>query len=224
MAVHAHDADQASLLLTGSLKEETGSRAADLCAGCTGFKAAGLSHADIYGRDGALILSFNRPHDDKRMRPWLWRRTRIQGMVRLAALALEDESVCADALDDCAALLDGEDAGDRSGASPPAWLKRAREAVEADPADARADALAADAGVHRVHFCRRFAAAFGQPFSLYRRRVMVAKAVRALAEDGAASSAAALEAGFADQAHFVRALKAQTGVTPSRLSALLDAA
>ena len=222
MAPHAHDCDQDSLLLAGSLQEETASRKIEVRAGAACFKAAGLGHANVYGREGALIMSLNRPHRPASGAPWRWRPTERRAAQELAAMAISTRPEAADALSDFAELMD---AGDRPAAPErsPHWLERVRAALDAEPGAARTETLAAEAGVHRVHLCRRFAAAYGVPFSLYRRQVMVARALRDLLQGGETASVAALNAGFADQAHFARALKAETGATPRRLSALLSA-
>lgn len=224
MPAHAHEADQHSLILAGAVVEETGSRKTEITAGAAGFKAAGLSHGDVYGPHGALILSLNRPHRARPSAPWLWRRADAGQVRRLAALTLQGGPASSDALTDCAARLEMNEKGDPARDAAPIWLLQVREAIDADPAAARLDGLAAAAGVHRVHLSRRFAATFGTAFSLYRRRAMVAAAVRAMAENRAPASAAALEAGFCDQAHFARVLKSETGATPARLGALLRAA
>jgi AraC-like DNA-binding protein len=78
--------------------------------------------------------------------------------------------------------------------SPPSWLIRARERLTSEP-DVRIDELARAAGVHRAHFAR------------------------ALAElaSGRSLAAAACNAGFADQSHLSRSMRATFGVTPRRL-------
>ncbi len=223
MAAHAHGRDQRSVLLAGALEERAGSRTISPRAGAAGFKAAGVDHANLYGRDGALILAVDGPAP-RRVRgqgDWLWRGgAGLDAIRRVLGAALGGDVPTLDAANDLEALVEPVEITAASGDAPP-WLACVQEAVDDDPAAARVDTLADAAGVHRVHLSRRFADVFGTPFSLYRRRAMTAKAVRSLLHDRDGAGAAAAEAGFADQAHFTRALKAETGVTPARLAAAL---
>lgn len=220
MPAHAHDHDQSSIVLAGDFVESTNSRSAELRPGATGFKAAGLHHEDVYGPQGALILSVNTRAGRSTPSRWRWRLTAESARTRqLAALLFEQPSSHDDVLTDLAATADGDPWN--TGDAAPAWLNHARAAIDDDPAEARAATLAAAAGVSRVHLSRRFIAAFGEPLSLYRRRAMIAKGLRALINDRLAPGAAAADAGFADQAHFTRALRLETGMTPARLAALM---
>jgi AraC family transcriptional regulator len=224
MAAHAHDADQRSVLLAGALSEQAGRKTSELSAGVTGFKAAGVVHANDYGRDGALILAFDGPTPNRvRSRgDWAWRGgVGLDAVRTVLGAALSGAAPIADAANDLDAMLEAVPSTLKASDTPPHWLTQVKAAVDEDPASARVETLAADAGVHRVHLSRRFAAAFGTPFSLYRRRAMTAKAVRTLLHEQDGAGGAAIEAGFADQAHFTRALKAETGLTPARLAAAL---
>lgn len=224
MAAHDHETDQRSVLLAGALQERAGRTTSELSAGVAGFKAAGVVHANEYGRDGALILAMDgpAPRRARAQGEWAWRGGAGLDAVRaVLGAAVSGAAPMSDAANDLDALLEAVPPKGKTGGGPPPWLKQVKAAVDEDPASARAETLAADAGVHRVHLSRRFAAAFGTPFSLYRRRAMTAKAVRTLLHDRDGAGAAAVEAGFADQAHFTRALKAETGLTPARLAAAL---
>ena len=221
MAAHAHDVDQRSVLLAGALEERAGSQTSTLQAGTAGFKAAGVRHANLYGRDGALILAIDgpAPGDVRDQGEWRWRQAWGLNAIRRVLGATLSGGVClTEAANDLVALAGPTD-GSADAPRAPRWLGRVREAIDDDPAAARVEALAAEAGVHRVHLSRRFADVFSVPFSLYRRRAMTARGVRTLLHEQDGVAAAAAEAGFADQAHFTRALKAETGLTPARLAA-----
>ena len=98
--------------------------------------------------------------------------------------------------------------------------------------DAReALAVRLDIGLHPLadalevspwHLSRMFHAVTGVTLSRYRRRLRTRAALAALA-DGAPAGLAALaaQAGFADQAHFTRTLKAETGLAPGRIRTML---
>lgn len=224
MADHAHDADQRSVLLAGSLQERAGSRMGELIAGVTGYKAAGVKHANLYGPNGALILALDGPAPQavRSRGDWLWRGGQALNPIRRILGATLGGSVCtADAAEDLEALVEPAALDDES-ALPPPWLIQVKDAIDDDPAGARVYALAQSVGVHRVHLSRSFASSFGMPISLYRRRAMTAKGVRSLLQNQECAGVAAADAGVADQSHFTRALKAETGLTPCRLAAALS--
>ena len=100
--------------------------------------------------------------------------------------------------------------------SPPLWLTQARERLIEDPANARIDALARTAGVHRAHFARSFQYWFRTSPSLFRRRAILTRAIAAIAA-GERPGAAAYAGGFADQSHLCRTMRTMIGTTPDRL-------
>lgn len=105
----------------------------------------------------------------------------------------------------------------RRSKQPPAWLRRVRECLHAsflDPVDIVA--LAEIAGVHPAHLSRAFREHTGQPVGAYVRRLRIDWAANELARSDSPLSDIALRAGFADQSHFTRAFKRQTGLTPGR--------
>jgi AraC family transcriptional regulator len=114
----------------------------------------------------------------------------------------------------------------RTGVSgaPPACLARLREWVDDDPAAPhRVHQLAASAGVHPVHLSRAFRRHYGITLSEHIRRRRLQHAAALVARGDASLAAAAARAGFADQSHFGRHLRARTGITPSRLRAISQA-
>ncbi|HYG66486.1 MAG TPA: helix-turn-helix transcriptional regulator, partial [Anaeromyxobacteraceae bacterium] len=78
------------------------------------------------------------------------------------------------------------------------------------------DELAEAAGLSRYHFARRFRDEAGEPPWAYVRRLRAERA-HALLREGATPAEAAHEAGFADQAHLTRALRARYGRTPGQI-------
>lgn len=221
MAAHSHDETQFSVLLAGSLQEITAHGEADVFRPSAGIKRAGLRHANDYGPDGALILSVNTSAEHQP--GWGWSaRESGDGLFALARLIARGGETAGDAAAELIDLFEGPHAAGRQAGRAPDWLKQVRGRIQEEPA-AGLDALAAGAGVHRVHLSRRFAAVYGEPVSVFRRRVLTARAVRAILDERAAPGLAAAEAGFADQAHFTRVLGAQAGLTPGRLSLLFTA-
>jgi AraC family transcriptional regulator len=74
--------------------------------------------------------------------------------------------------------------------------------------------LAGQLGVDRSTLARSFRCRFGMSMGAFQRGLRVAHALCML-DDGASVVAVALDAGFADQAHFTRAFKAVVGVPPA---------
>ena len=103
-------------------------------------------------------------------------------------------------------------------AADPAPIARARELILDDPARAQSiERLAAELGIHPVYLARGFGHAYRTTPSAFGRGLRVAAAARALAA-GATPSAAALDHGFADQAHLTRWMTRLLGVTPARIA------
>jgi AraC family transcriptional regulator len=105
-------------------------------------------------------------------------------------------------------------------AGPP-WLARATERLDASAADDPGHAgtvgiatIAAEVGVHPVHLARAFREHHGTTMGGYLRRLRVERARAQLATTAKPLVQIALEAGFADQAHFTRVFRALVGVTP----------
>jgi AraC-like DNA-binding protein len=127
----------------------------------------------------------------------------------------------------------GQELGDRVGDDPAALAPALRPRLAASPLDlrvleaarrlARAPAtpmpgLAAAVGLGERHLRRRFAAAVGYGPKTFA-RVARFRAALALVRMGEPLAAAALAAGYADQAHMTRELVALAGRTPSALRA-----
>lgn len=81
--------------------------------------------------------------------------------------------------------------------------------------------LAADAGLSRFQFLRRFKAAVGMTPHAYLRRLRLEAAKKQLAR-GRAVADTALAVGFFDQAHFHRTLVAAYRITPARFRAQMQ--
>ncbi len=108
----------------------------------------------------------------------------------------------------------------RTSPAPP-WLERIPEMVSDTRGAMSVDQLAAYAGVHRVHLARVFRDHYGVPVSTYIRKVRVKRALALLARGSMSLSELALTAGFADQSHLTREIRATTGETPGTLRAML---
>jgi AraC-like DNA-binding protein len=106
-------------------------------------------------------------------------------------------------------------------AQSPPWLERTVEFLRSayrQPVSLRQAAV--EAGVHPVYFARVFRKALGCSVSDYLRQLRVAEAGRLIVQEGQPLAQAALQAGFADQAHFTRCCRLTLGCTPRQLSAV----
>jgi AraC family transcriptional regulator len=109
------------------------------------------------------------------------------------------------------------------GRQPPAdWLNEVRRAIETSPWSASISALARSAGVHRVHLHRQFRKAYGIAPASFRTRSMVGHAIMLTLMEDRPLAEAGLTAGFADQSHLTRAVKAVCGLPIGRLRRLMS--
>ena len=212
---HAHDGAHLSLVLAGDFEETVGRRTDQAGFGRLGLRPEGLRHAVRFGRRGALVLTLDLGGADAPRDPaWTPPLPEAQ-LSALVPLLFEGGRLGQDAAWDLKALASADLAPER----PPAvWLADLYEALIEAPAAASVEALAEQAGRHRVHVSRSFAAAFGRPIAVVRRQAMLDQALCALAS-GQSAVQAALEAGFCDQSHFSRVCSQVTGLAPRALMA-----
>lgn len=103
---------------------------------------------------------------------------------------------------------------------PPAWLARTRERLEDRPESCPTlGELAEDAGVSRAHLARAFRRHFGCTVGAYVRSLRLEAARRLILDTDLALARVACRAGFADQSHMTRLLRARIGIPPGRLRA-----
>jgi AraC family transcriptional regulator len=221
MTAHHHGHGQVSVLLSGAFREIGDARCVDNLTGQIGYKAAGFVHENLYGETGALILSVNVCDASlPDATAWSWQaapRTEWE-IVRRIMTADGDAEIIRDGARDIVAGFADRTAMDRL---PPAWARQLRDKLlSGEKTDL--DAAAREYGIHRVHLSRGFRKWFGTPPSVFALRCRMSRAVKALIAGESAAGAAAC-AGFADQSHFTRTLRRETGFTPARLSRLLAA-
>src|SRR5262245_30430242 len=98
----------------------------------------------------------------------------------------------------------------------PRWLLRVRDLLHDRFAqEYRLGELAAEGGVHPAHLARSFRHHFRCTVGEYLRRLRIEDACRRLAGSDEPLVAVALAAGYADQAHFTKAFRRATGMTPA---------
>jgi AraC family transcriptional regulator len=119
-----------------------------------------------------------------------------------------------DALAECLGAAD--EAGDRPGGAPPAWLRRARERIRDEcTRKLRVSSLAGDAGVHPVYLTREFRRWYGTSVSGCIQEERLRRAADGLARSAEPIAGVAFGSGFADQPHLTRAFQRALGVTPA---------
>jgi AraC family transcriptional regulator len=215
-----------TLVYRGFLAERVGDREEEAGPLSVVVKPPGVRHANRYGAEGAwtLQVSFSPKILDAWSSEWRlggWRWSHGGETVRpfLALLqSMRDVPLAADVESLVFELLATVGApAVRAVGTAPGWLERARTRI-GEPGDdpPRVRRLAEDAGVHPVSLTRAFRRHYGTTVTEEIRRRRVVAAARALCAGDGRLSHVALDAGFADQAHFSRDFKRVTGLTPLR--------
>jgi AraC-like DNA-binding protein len=224
---HRHEYSQLSFLLAGSMQEDLNGAEYHLHGSGIGFKPAESWHSDVWGESGALIFSLRMNCDRAEALGLQWspgwsRRADLTSVRNLLRLCLygETQAVRSEAAEDLVAVT-SRPAENRRPSRPPAWLEAARQQIIDSPELLAIDQVARSTDVHRVHFCRMFVRFYGVAPSVYRRRVLAARAVAGASRTNDPLAGIAYDAGFSDQSHMNRTLRLQTGFSPSALRALL---
>ena len=102
--------------------------------------------------------------------------------------------------------------------APPVWLGRVRQALDDRPFDPPStEVLAYETNLHPVYVARAFRAWYGCSLATYSRLLRLDRAIRMIMETDASLAHIAAVAGYADQSHLTRVVRAHTGVTPRAL-------
>lgn len=103
----------------------------------------------------------------------------------------------------------------------PCWLRDACDRLDAMADGVSLRAMAAQAGVHPVHFAAAFRRFRGCSLGEYQRRRRFEYARERLADRTMTLAQIAADAGFADQSHLTRTFKRLAGMTPSEYRTFL---
>jgi AraC family transcriptional regulator len=184
-------------------------------------KPEGVRHSNVYGTEGATILSIVVSNATlwETVAPrhgWAWSSPdprRLSALLRLSRLSGGAAEVL------LLELLSLVANNERRRGIPPLWLRRARERLDDEPDVGLVD-LALHADVHPVHLSRSFASWYGATPSIYRARRKTSLAISMALNGRLEGCGVAHDAGFADQSHMLRSVKKFTGHKLSELRAL----
>lgn len=186
----------------------------------------GARHDIDFGPDGALCLVLEPENLDlprlSEVR-FLGADPRVASLVSRLGAALRDgcstslrlDTLATELLAQVVRRIEG-----RSGAAP-AWLGRVPELVNDADTPLSVSAIAAEVGVHRVHLARMFRDHYGLSVSEYAHRVRLERARGLLIRGREPLADVATIAGFSDQSHMTRAVRAAFGTTPGALRGAL---
>ena len=222
---HEHDCGHICVVLGGGFIEREKHGWRDVGAGTVRVSGAATHDID-FGAGGAtcLVMEFDAPLSLPRSARF------IENDRRLAAIArgIEQATCAADPASRILAKdLETEflaQVSRRLGGKPgypPPWLERIREMIHDNGGIVSVDALARQAGVHRVHLARTFNDHYGVSVTRYSRSVRARAALSLLVSSGHELSRSAVESGYADQSHLTREIRAMTGTTPAALRSML---
>ncbi len=107
----------------------------------------------------------------------------------------------------------------------PSWIATVLEWIDTEyPSRLALTEIARQLRLHPVYVSRAFRTHTGQTVSERLAQARLRYAARRLAEPGAALADIAVDAGFADQSHFTKVFKRETGMTPGDYRAAGDSA
>lgn len=228
-APHAHDSTGITLVVDGSFRETADGREEVASALSLVVKPAGTIHADVVGPRGARTVCVEIDDEESLLSDvgdlgrwrWLHAGPGVQPLLGLLRGLLDPagetgaEEMVLELLGEVA-NVPGPPLDD-----VPAWVRRAREAVDdLAPEGIRVADLARQVGVHPVSLTRAFRRAYGVPVTIYRRRARLRWAASQVVGGKRSLCAIAHASGYADQPHMCREVRATTGLTPSLLREL----
>jgi len=225
---HAHERPYVCLVVAGGYVEHTRRATRECAAASLLLHPAGEEHEEIFAPSGGRIFHIELP-------PRIVESVRTIGVAldrdvhtaddtatavarRMRSELLAWDSVSPLAVEGLALQLLAElgRPPSRVRAAEPAWLGRVLELLHARFRDRLALAeIAREAGVHPAHLARAFREHRRCTIGEHVRRLRIEHACSALATTDRSLAAIALDAGFADQAHFCRVFRRHIGTSPS---------
>jgi AraC family transcriptional regulator len=233
LPAHSHELPFFCLFLGGDYEEKYGRRDVQFRPFTLSFRPAGNMHQDAVGPRGASMFGIEvesgwqrrvescsgnlRTGYDFEGGEALWLAMKLYSATRepLDSDDLHVESLTAELLGQMACK-------EEKCTTPPYWLRRVREKLNAEfRACLTMDDLSRDAGVHPVHLSRMFRRFVGRGVGEYVRRLRVREACERMLDRETTLADISCELGFADQSHFTRTFRGIAGVSPGAFRTML---
>jgi len=228
LPLHTHVAPYFCFVLSGVFDESVGGTAYQARSGMLLFHPPGETHSNEIRAAGTRLLNIalggswagQLAELETRKRPSPGRQSAAAARIahRVERELSTHDPTSSIAIEGLVLTLLAEAAASPDGlrGGAPRWLPVAVEFIRAHYRD-RLDheALARVAGVHATHLARAFHRHMSCTVTGYVRGLRVEWAREQVARTDAPLANVALDAGFADQAHFTRAFRRETGSTPS---------
>ncbi|MBS0470140.1 MAG: helix-turn-helix transcriptional regulator [Proteobacteria bacterium] len=227
IARHDHEHASICIVLSGGYEERFEARTREAVPGTVILHPEGEHHSEVHGPAHVRLLTIEvEPGVPDALRPvaglftsgWHRKDTRSFGLAARLRREIEyrdphsslvAETLIADMIDTLGRTRAAEAHGAR-------WLKDVRDRLEAEGLrPPRLRELGELAGVHPVYLARAFRRTYGCSIGDYVRTVQVGHAILLLGNREQPLSQVAYEAGFSDQSHMTRLVRAQTGFTPA---------
>lgn len=202
LRTHRHDGAYAALVIDGNHVEMSADGPVDCVPGTLVLHPRWHAHGNRFGNVGAKVVNLDL---DGGVAGDALRVLRVHDAKDALAVFTRTPHRLGELIASCSA-------------APSPTLQPWQHAFlrELEDGDLEIAALAQRAGVSLAHASRSFVKSHGMPPQLLRRELRCRRALRMLA-DGMALADIAMLAGFADQSHLTRTLRAATGAPPSRL-------
>jgi AraC family transcriptional regulator len=225
---HFHDVPSIYIVLQGSVTEFYGRKSRECKPVSLVFTPPGETHSNVFSGCGGRCFRVEMPapfiervagdvllrdsaHSEGGILSWLATRLYREFQRPDAVSLLCVEGLMLEVLSELSRLMH-EPASDA-----PAWLRQAREFLHDQfSRDVTLDEIARLVGVHPAHLARAFRRYYRCTLGEYQRRLRVEFASRQLSETRGSIAEIAIVSGFADQAHFSRAFRTHTGLTPAK--------
>ncbi|MBX9599827.1 MAG: AraC family transcriptional regulator [Bryobacteraceae bacterium] len=216
---HTHERAFLTLLVAGSYRERLGSREIEFRPLTMSYRPAWLEHQDEIGAGGAHFLLVETAGSGREQEPRMLGPAAVRAAARLyAALPRRDPDELEVLLAELGGTLNSPEFAE---AGRPAWLMRVEERLLSSIDGAPPLRLAAsEAGVHPIHVARTFRRVHGLSMTQWVHRQRISRACDALSRDVDLARLSA-DLGFADQSHFTRVFRRETGITPAAMRRLL---
>lgn len=226
--LHTHEDTHISFVLEGQYKQYQNRRVCDVRPTTLSFHPQGEKHSNlssIVSRELVMWLNQNTFRRISESAPLLYdNRSFTKGAPVKTAVRLYKEFCSRDKTSELALealalelLVDAEREENRkSSGAMPLWLKNVRDYLHENYREEfTMSELTVIAGVHSTHLTRSFRKHFGCSVGEYLRHLRIEASRKELACTKRSISDIAVSFGFYDQAHFAKAFKKQTGITPA---------